>query len=356
MKTLCLVVIARNESRSIERCLRSFAPHVARMLVLDTGSSDDTVALAKAAGAQVASFKWVDDFAAARNAALDLAAADWHLVADADEWLKEGAQSLHEWRQRAGDRLGKVLVHNQYDANGTSGVVTARVPRLLPGHVRYRGRIHEQPDSTLAQIDIDLHFGHDGYCEAQRARKAGRNEMLLRAALTERPDEPYLLYQLGCELAAWQSYDKAVLKYSLALELTPELADYRADLVRRYLTSLQVVHDWDTAIKLLERETPKYAASRSYMLAVGNLFWNWAQDQPAQAPALLPMAGDAWMQVLHLGTASAAAEPGHQLEQAGVHAALSLQALYSRLGQADRAEQFAALAQTLKSGPGAVAT
>jgi len=57
------------------------------MRVLDTGSTDDTVLRARACGATVPHFDWCDDFAAARNAALDHASADWHLVLDADEWL-----------------------------------------------------------------------------------------------------------------------------------------------------------------------------------------------------------------------------------------------------------------------------
>ena len=65
--TLALIVIARNEAPRIERLLRSVAPWVDEMLVLDTGSTDDTAALATACGAHVAHAIWPDDFAAARN-------------------------------------------------------------------------------------------------------------------------------------------------------------------------------------------------------------------------------------------------------------------------------------------------
>lgn len=348
MKSICLVVIARNEARSIQRCLHSFAPHVDRMLVLDTGSSDGTVALAKSAGAQVEVFQWVDDFSAARNAALDLAAADWNLVADADEWLEGGAQCLPDLREGAATQIGKVLIYNQYDSRGQSGVVSARVPRLLPGHVRYQGSIHEQPDSRLPMVDIPLCFGHDGYCEAQRLRKEGRNEQMLRAALIHSPENPYLLYQLGCELSAWQSYAQAVLMYSQSLRLAPATADYRSELVRRLLSALQTEKEWMAAVNLLEQEMPRYANSRFFMLTAGNLFWNWAQAQPSQAAELLPMAEEAWMQVLHLAKIPAA-EQGQQLEQAAEHAALSLHALCQVLGQNERAEQFQTLAHTIRA-------
>jgi len=96
MKTyrVCLVVIARNEAPRIARLLDSMAPWVPEMLVLDTGSTDGTPDIARGCGARVERFDWCDDFAAARNAALDAAAADWHVVLDADEWLIDGGEVL----------------------------------------------------------------------------------------------------------------------------------------------------------------------------------------------------------------------------------------------------------------------
>ena len=73
------------------------APFVDRMVVVDTGSVDDTVAIAKGCGAEVHRLDWPDDFAAARNHALGLADADWHLVIDADEWIVCGGEALRDW-------------------------------------------------------------------------------------------------------------------------------------------------------------------------------------------------------------------------------------------------------------------
>ena len=84
-KRIALVMIARNEARSIALCLQSVRPWVDEMIVLDTGSDDDTVSIAESLGAKVHSFIWCHDFAAARNAALELSTADWNLVLDADE-------------------------------------------------------------------------------------------------------------------------------------------------------------------------------------------------------------------------------------------------------------------------------
>jgi glycosyltransferase involved in cell wall biosynthesis len=335
MNTLALVVIARNEARCITRCLRSFAGHVDRMLVLDTGSTDDTVALARAAGAEVRHFEWCDDFATARNAALRAAGADWHLVVDADEWLDSGAEALAAWRQTPPHRLGLVDIRNTFDGPQGEGVATAAIARLLPGHVRYQGRIHEQPDTALPAAPSGLRLLHDGYASAQKQAKADRNERLLHLALAEQPHDPYLLYQLGGELALRGAHTQAAGAYAQALQRVGPRASYRGDLVRRMLVVLQALGEWGVAAELLEAELQRYAGSAYFMLTVGNVFWNWAEDQPAAAAAVLPMAEDAWQQALQLSrnaAASAGGDFGHglQLEQTGEHAALSLAALYER--------------------------
>jgi len=94
MQRVALVVIARDEAGRIGRLLDSVRPWVDAMLVLDPGSRDDTARVAAAHGARVEHFAWCDDFARARNRALELASADWHVVLDADEWLAAGGQTL----------------------------------------------------------------------------------------------------------------------------------------------------------------------------------------------------------------------------------------------------------------------
>ena len=108
-------MIVKNEARSLARCLDSVAPWVDKMIVLDTGSTDDTIAIARAHGAEVYERRWTNDFAAARNAALAHSDADWNLVLDADEWLTSGGEipagtaprfapcrPQHPYRQRPG--------------------------------------------------------------------------------------------------------------------------------------------------------------------------------------------------------------------------------------------------------------
>lgn len=82
-----LVMIVKNEERSLKRCLEAVKPLVDRMIVVDTGSYDRTREIAEKMGAEVYDFVWNNDFSAARNFALEQSDGDWNLVLDADEYV-----------------------------------------------------------------------------------------------------------------------------------------------------------------------------------------------------------------------------------------------------------------------------
>ena len=134
---VALVMIARNEAARIVRALASAANCVDELVVLDTGSTDATVALARSAGARVHHFKWCDDFAAARNAALELADADWNVVVDADEWIAEAGIELLALRHTAPGFVGTLRVDSQFDTPIGTSVAPSWLPRVLPRGVRY---------------------------------------------------------------------------------------------------------------------------------------------------------------------------------------------------------------------------
>jgi glycosyltransferase involved in cell wall biosynthesis len=85
---LSFVAIVKNEAQNLDRCLASVKPYVDELIVVDTGSTDETIAIAQQYGAKVSHFEWCDDFALARNYACSLASGDWILTLDADEELE----------------------------------------------------------------------------------------------------------------------------------------------------------------------------------------------------------------------------------------------------------------------------
>ena len=168
MSRIALVMIARDEARCIERGLCSAAGVVDEIWVLDTGSVDDTPAIARRCGAQVAHWAWRDDFAAARNAALDLTVCDWRLVLDADEWIGSAAASLSAWRQDPAARIGLLRVTSLIDG-GAAGAQQSPswLPRLLPRGVQYavelRNRALLTPAYGAALADVGAVHCHNAW-------------------------------------------------------------------------------------------------------------------------------------------------------------------------------------------------
>lgn len=340
-------MIARNESRCIERCLRSARPWVDEMHVLDTGSTEDTMAIARREGAEVAQFAWQDDFSAARNAALALTQAEWRLVLDADEWIVGDGSALREWCRRTAPVLGLVQVTSlAQDARGRAQQAPSWMPRLLPRGVGYAGRVHEQPVSALARERVSLNVLHDGYLPTQRQAKQGRNLRLLQASLAESPDDAYLHYQLGKELGSGDRPADAAAPLLTALKSCPPTAAWRHDLVLRTLYALKCAGRHAEAVQLAEAEMPHWAHSPDFYFTLGDLLLDWAAGEPARGAELLPMIEACWLRALEIGERPDL--PDSVSGRGSWLAAHNLAVFHGSLGQADLARQWQARAAALQ--------
>jgi glycosyltransferase involved in cell wall biosynthesis len=337
---VALVMIVRDEAANIERALASLRPHVDDMLVLDTGSRDDTVARARIAGARIGLFPWMDDFSAARNAALDLAGADWHVVVDADEWLADGAELLAALRHTAPRFVGAVRVDSADDTAGGHAPqrVSTWISRILPGTVRYTGRIHEQPLHLLPTRRLQLTLGHDGYVGKALVAKAGRNRALLEQAVTDQPGDAYYWYQLGKDHDVYQRHAEALDCFDRAQLLLPAnrpAPGWLHDLFVRSLHALKRLRRHADAVERAGASMPRWNDSPDFYFALGDLLLDWAADEPDRAAELVPMIENAWQRCLALGERpeleGAVAGRGSHL------AAHNLAVLYDGLGRADDA-------------------
>jgi hypothetical protein len=304
---LAATLIARNEARSITRCLESVRPWVDHIILLDTGSTDDTAELAKRCGAEVHHLDWPDDFSVARNHALDLADADWNLVIDADEWITSGGEALRAWCDGP-PRLGALCIHNLFDMPPGSATAPSLpssrswIARLLPRGVRYQGRIHEQPVSPLPVARLDLHIGHDGYLDVQTIGKRDRNRPLLLRDLQENPQDPYTLYQLGKDAESRQVWTEARDWYAKAIALTPQTVGWFHSLLVRYLHCLGQSGAVDEALELAGQHMETWAESPDFFFVLGNLAMDKAMADPAHAlDDWLPLATSAWERCLEIG-------------------------------------------------------
>lgn len=304
--TIAAVLIMRNEARCIGRCLTSLAPHVDRLFCLDTGSTDDTIAIAKAHGATVAQMVWPDDFSKARNQALALADADWNLIVDADEWIAQGGEHIRAFC-KGKPRLGRVCVLSDDDAagmlqDGAMPKSRSWITRILPRGVRFAGRVHEQAVSNLPREKLDVHIGHDGYLAAHMVTKQGRNRALLLAELAARPGDAYLQFQLGRDAEGARDHAEACHWYEQALAgVAPDMA-WRHDLVLRYLHCLGRSGRRGEALIMAEAQMATYPTSPDLFFVIGNLCLDAAGHEPARAlDHWLPLAVTAWQRCLEIG-------------------------------------------------------
>jgi GT2 family glycosyltransferase/Tfp pilus assembly protein PilF len=240
--SVCL--ITKDEEKFIGRCLRSVQSIACQIIVMDTGSTDRTVEIAREHGAEVHSFAWCDDFAAARNAALEHATGDWILVLDADEELmaREAETLSREIRTPAVLGYRIPIIDAGREKEGCSYV--PRLFRNAPG-LFFVGRIHEQAFSSIQvrcqQWGLKHQIGatrllHHGYTDEvlEKRGKIERNLRLLRQAIEELPGEPNLVMSLGLELVRSGEFDAGIDRYWEAFHLlaalpasqvTPELKE-----------------------------------------------------------------------------------------------------------------------------------
>jgi glycosyltransferase involved in cell wall biosynthesis len=341
---VALVMIARDEAPRLVRALASARNHVDELVVLDTGSTDATVTLARSAGARVGRFAWCDDFAAARNAALELADADWNVVVDADEWLLDGGTALLALRQTAPTFVGAVRVDSRFDT--PAGVATAPswLPRVLPRGVRYEGRIHEQPVHALPVRRLDVSFDHDGYRADALAAKDGRNARLLAAALQQAPADAYLHYQAGKDHDVYERYAQAAAAFaqSRACDTGPPAPAWHHDRLVREIHALKKCRRHEDAVLLAESAMAQWPESPDFFFALGDLLLDWAAEAPTRAAELLPMIESAWLRCLEIGERpdleGAVAGRGSSL------AARNLALLYDGTGRSADAARMRALA------------
>jgi glycosyltransferase involved in cell wall biosynthesis len=196
--TLSLCMIVRDEATRLSDCLESVREVVDEIVVVDTGSTDGTIAVAERLGARVIRHAWTDDFAAARNVSLVHARGDWTLVLDADERLRPECRSLVRrlMRERADVSAFLVQQRTPTPASAQSGMTrVAWLPRLFrrDPHVRYMGAVHEcilpsiPFEAAVAHSDVIVdHHGFLGGPEVVRS-KATRNLRILAGILERNP-------------------------------------------------------------------------------------------------------------------------------------------------------------------------
>ena len=216
MATCSATLIVKNEEANLPRCLQALQGLVHEIVVVDTGSDDGTVEIARAFTEHVHFFAWCDDFAAARNFAIGQANGDYVLSVDADEHLLDRERALHLIEsfvhRYTPEFVGTVDIISAVGSGGDAQEVRTVIQRFFRrDRFRFEGAIHEQlvpVSGPKAAAPTGLRFSHSGYAHDPSSpqfvnrrqtveHKSHRNKRLLQAAIEKHPDDEYFWYQLG---------------------------------------------------------------------------------------------------------------------------------------------------------------
>jgi glycosyltransferase involved in cell wall biosynthesis len=293
---LSLAMIVKNEARCLARCLQSIRAIADEMVIVDTGSTDDTIEIAKSFGATISRFDWVNDFSAARNFALEQTGGDWILVLDADEFASEALGK--EIREFIGQRpaVGRLKIVSDFRRGGNTLRSQCYVSRLFPRGARFEGRIHEQLVSPLPRLDLQSELWHDGYLETQ---KSGRNVKLLLTELERQPDNAYLLYQLAIEYTSLDQTENAFqcLRQSFARMKSGD--SFAPNVVVDLLYAAMALKQFDAGIAAMEKaEKPDFP---DYYLSRGLFYMNLIRSNAAKYASELPKIEQSFQRCLALG-------------------------------------------------------
>ena len=269
--SLCMVV--KNEERNLPRCLDSVRDLAGELIVVDTGSTDQTPRIAARYQAEVIPFDFTTvDFAAARNRAIARASGRWILMLDADETLDRASVPILESLVALGENAGYFLERHNHSSDSSSPT-TDYVVRLFPNRPnhRYRGRVHETIDASILSgggrvrksgIRIDHTFASDR--EARRRKNHWYIEILKEEIAADPSDDSRLDF-LAAEYHQLEMFDEATEIAERIVRMRP--LDPRAHL---FVGTYHLVYqsdlvraraDFSQALKL----RPDYAEAKSFL-------------------------------------------------------------------------------------------
>lgn len=246
VSTLSLCMIVKNEEKFLPECLESVKGVVDQMVIVDTGSTDNTINIAKKFGAEVYNFKWCNDFSLARNESIKYATGEWIFWIDADERLIN--ESIPELKRllRFEDKpvIYSVQIRNIKADNSYS---LSSAHRLFTNHkgIHFTGKIHEQVSPSAAKLfgeerKSKVQLYHLGYgVQGEEAEKKNqRNKILLERMVQESPNNAYSHYTLGQHYGLTGKNIDALQQYKIAFKLNQFDAEMNASLLNTMSESL----------------------------------------------------------------------------------------------------------------------
>lgn len=285
MLSLCMIV--KNEEQNLKKCLSKAKLLVDEIIIVDTGSIDNTKKIASEFTDKVYEFKWCNDFSIARNFSISKATNDWILVLDADEIIesfeKEDILDFINTKDNM-KTVGRIKRINIIEDSLGTKKGEERISRLFnKKYFNYEGTIHEQVTHIEKELynimSVDITVNHIGYTkeELNRTNKLDRNIDLLNKAIEDNPKDPYLYYQLGKSYYTLKNYEKSCgyFEKTLLFSLDYKL-EYVEDLIETYGYGLINSEKFCKAM-IIEKYAKYYNSKADYNFLMGIIYMNNAK-------------------------------------------------------------------------------
>lgn len=256
-------MIVKNEEVYLSKCIESVQHIVDEIIIVDTGSTDQTIAIAKKYGAKIFHFQWVNDFSKARNFAIEQATSTWLLLLDGDEVLDaKSKDTLIQFINTTTLDGCHFIMHN-YIGKEPHSQFTIHYPlRLIRNNHNYRfkGAIHEQLTSLNGTLSSerfsveDILVHHYGYVDSTLLEKdkRSRNIPILLKQLETDPHNAFHLFNLGNEYLCLGEIHKAIETYEHAREYAIPTQAATPYLYHRLIISLITIKNYTHALEIAE--------------------------------------------------------------------------------------------------------
>lgn len=280
-------IIAKNEEKFIEDCLKKLLPYGMEIVVADTGSTDRTKEIAAKYADKVVDFEWINDFSAARNYCASVASNNWILAIDCDEYVNAiDLKIMRILMQKYPKHTGVLRLKNITRGAGDdiSGYINSDIPRFYNrNYYVFDYSVHEQIcrkdvskrdipiDSFLLPIDI-IHHGYALDDETMRIKQE-RNLELLYHELETSPDKGYVYFQIGQSILTTEGHEKAIEAYEKGIENIVDMEGvYVPELIIALAYAYTDVGRGQEALALMEKYAPQFQTAK-YTYAYANILW-----------------------------------------------------------------------------------
>lgn len=330
-------MIVKNEENNLKRCIDSVKDIVNEIIIVDTGSKDNTKSIALNNGAKVFDYEWKSDFSDARNFSIKQSTSDWNLVLDADEYILSNHQLIRDFIEKNNNIIGRVNILSRFIDNGQENVLSSYVSRLFPNNksIFFKGKVHEQLESCLSRDNIPVSVLHDGYYQTD---KTHRNLPLLLEELTVSPNDSYILYQIGKQYYLKHDYIQANRYFSLSYKYIDTNVYFKANMVVDFLYSLIKSGCLDDkGLSIIEKEKNSLDLSTDFHFVSGIFFMELVFSNVKKYINYFPLIESEYLRCLEIGEV----QKQDSVRGTGSFLALyNLGTVYETTGKIDKALEF----------------